>query len=607
MKPLDDYFTLLDIARVLCRIRVRTASSRRKQSTYDKYLPKATKEPPKSDKEALDRRERKEADEAFLASLLPPRRAWRRGNRASRKGQDSATIAEQSILRVVRAHSRRGTLGEQTWGARLLAFCEGIRGRLSDPEFAFCAPRLALLRKSVGRISAMDAKARKSAYRCLATFPELDERVILSRLSAYLRDALELELGPHCYAFRSNGETYSFATAVRDLAAYRRNFPGGVALYVADCDIQKFFDVIGHGVVREAYRAFAARLKEQGEDLDARAGRVLEAYLACYSFPGNLDACTDGWVARNREFVGRVEADVVHGLYADCGESLPRLGVPQGGALSPVIANLVLAEADRMVLDGADERLFYARFCDDMILVHPEREKCAEALARYCRALERLRLPKHPLREDVLCNADYFGLKSKGPVAWRPTPLDEPGTNWVSFLGHQIRYDGEVRVRKETICKHQENLWREFDRLLASAKLAKGRLADGLHWSTLFERFRRRIVAIGVGRVNAPPGAPQVRSWLSVFMRQLRGRAAQGQMRLLDQTRERVLASAKRMLKNLWRSRSRDGDSAAPPRRSRRYYGAPFSYYGSLRELARPRLRARRRWPTLRDTDYSEF
>ncbi|MDY5954905.1 MAG: reverse transcriptase domain-containing protein [Kiritimatiellia bacterium] len=607
MNPLDDYFSLLDIARVLCRMRVRVASTRRKRCLYDKYFPKGSREQPKADKETVKKIERKEAAEAFLASLLPPRRAWKRDNRASRKGLDSATIAEQSIFRVVRAHSRRGTLGEQTWGARLLAFCEGIRGRLSDPEFAFSAPSLVLLRKSVGRISAMDETARKSAYRCLSTFPNLDERVILSRLSAYLRDALELELGAHCYAFRSNGETYSFATAVRDLAAYRKGFPGGVALYAADCDIQKFFDVIGHGVVRESYRAFAARLEERGVSLDARAGRVLEAYLACYAFPGNLDACTDGWVARNREFVDRVGGEVVRGLYADCGESLPRMGVPQGGALSPVIANLVLAEADRMVLDGADERLFYARFCDDMILVHPDQGKCAEALARYCRALERLRLPKHPLREAVLCNADYFGLKSKGPVAWKPTAPDEPGTNWISFLGHQVRYDGEVRIRKETIRKHQEKLWREFDRLLASAKLAKGRFADGLHWSALFERFRLRVIAIGVGRVNAPPGAPQVRSWLSVFMRQLSGRAVQGQMRLLDQTRERVLAGAKRMLKNLWRSRSRDGDSSPLPRCSRRYYGAPFSYYGSLRELLRPRLRARRRWPTLRDTDYSEL
>ena len=161
MNPLDDYFSLLDIARVLCRMRVRVASTRRKRCLYDKYFPKGSREQPKADKETVKKIEGKEAAEAFLASLLPPRRAWKRDNRASRKGLDSATIAEQSIFRVVRAHSRRGTLGEQTWGARLLAFCEGIRGRLSDPEFAFSAPSLVLLRKSVGRISAMDETARR--------------------------------------------------------------------------------------------------------------------------------------------------------------------------------------------------------------------------------------------------------------------------------------------------------------------------------------------------------------------------------------------------------------------------------------------------------------
>ena len=87
-----------------------------------------------------------------------------------------------------------------------------------------------------------------------------------------------------------------------------------------------------------------------------------------------------GDVALDRYFkgVGRVAAEV---------------GVPQGGAISMLIANWVLDIADRRVERWGDESLFYARFCDDIVIAHPDRRKCRAARDRYLRALERLLLP----------------------------------------------------------------------------------------------------------------------------------------------------------------------------------------------------------------------
>ena len=72
MNPLDDYFSLLDIARVLCRMRVRVASTRRKRCLYDKYFPKGSREQPKADKETV-----KKIEEAFkgITQTLKQRKA----------------------------------------------------------------------------------------------------------------------------------------------------------------------------------------------------------------------------------------------------------------------------------------------------------------------------------------------------------------------------------------------------------------------------------------------------------------------------------------------------------------------------------------------------
>jgi hypothetical protein len=53
-----------------------------------------------------------------------------------------------------------------------------------------------------------------------------------------------------------------------------------------------------------------------------------------------------------------------------------RIGIPQGGALSGLIANIILNVADKVVLEtGA----FYLRFCDDMIILHPDKSNCERA------------------------------------------------------------------------------------------------------------------------------------------------------------------------------------------------------------------------------------
>lgn len=583
----EKYFSVYEIAKTLSSLRVKVASSRH---CYQKYW---------SQLRILDEDGSELLPEKKVPSdidkLLPSRRAWCREKKDIRKKHSSLKSAISSIVRVVMGAQKAGSLGKLEWGQRFLKFCEFVNAIVSRSEFSFSRPKIQLVRKGKGRVRTMDETKKRGMYRCISTFDRLEDRVILGKTATYLRDIFDSEFLDCCYAFRRNGRKFSFQSAVEKLIAYRRRFEDKT-LYVADCDVQKFFDVINHQVIRDAYESFAQRLGDHGPD--KRASKVLDAYLAAYSFPCNLEESIDEKVVANRDYVERVSADVLADLYPDCVLSELRLGIPQGGALSPLLANMVMDSVDRAVLSGGDEDLFYARFCDDMIIVHPNRRKCEEALNRYLNAMKLLKLPIHKLNKKPRYSSLYFTAKSKGPVAWKHTSLGKLGTNWVNFLGHQIRYDGEVRVKKETVKKHQERLMMEKNMLLRNLQKAKGRYRIGKDWKDLFAVFQLRTVAMGVGRIRPHRQTIFDRSWLSVFWRTISANDfSSSQMKNIDRTRTGMFIRVKTILKSKWKKKfhrkldiKNDNDNKTGLRSKAYYFGAPFSYYGTLKALDRPLL-----------------
>ena len=582
----DQYFSLYEIVKTLSALRVKVASLRHRYQMYwsrlllvdekGKELFPATEIP------------------SELDALLPPRRAWHRGKKESRKHQSGLRIASLSIVRTITGAEKSGTLTSSKWGQNLLNFYESVYSIVSQGEFCFSSPTIQLVRKGGGRVKTMDAGNKREAYRCISRFDKLEDRVILGKTATYLRDVFDSEFLDCCYAFRRNGRKFSFRKAVENLITYRQRF-ADKPLYVADCDVQKFFDVINHQVIRNAYESFVQRVGDRHPD--ARAGKILDAYLEAYSFPRNLEECCDLDVIAKRDCVERVPNEVLASLYPGCDLTELQLGVPQGGALSPLLANMVMDAVDRAVLSGGDDDLFYARFCDDMIIVHPNRRKCEEALNRYLNAMRLLKLPIHKLCKKPRCSASYFAEKSKGPVAWKRTSVGLLGTNWVNFLGHQIRYDGVVRVKKETVKKHQERLLIEKEELFRNLKKAKGQYRLGKDWKGLFKAFQLRIAAMGVGRIDVNMKVSSYRCWLSVFRKNLDPSGpAMSQMKNLDRTRSGILANVKGLMKSAWRSvfhgtlLNGEQDSARKTRMKKGYLGAPFSYYGSLKSLERPSL-----------------
>ncbi len=128
--------------------------------------------------------------------------------------------------------------------------------------------------------------------------------------------------------------------------------------------------------------------------LDPRALAVFRAYLDVYSFPCNVHGAEQELRdKRGPRACFPWPLDELRNFHDD--PLTARIGIPQGGALSCVILNVLLHRADVSVeqfrVEGND--LLYLRFCDDVIFLSPSREVTARALEIYCEQLALLKLP----------------------------------------------------------------------------------------------------------------------------------------------------------------------------------------------------------------------
>lgn len=514
---LADYITLDEAALTLARMRMR----------------KTVRNAPKEFLMRFFEMGEASRNKSPACDYLPPRRQWVRPGAKCRGRKNTGQLQVESIMRCVRAHERSGTLAATAWGGRLVRLVADIQRRVERHDFAIGAPR-------AGKVPKLTVSGRRET-REISIFDDPADSVLLARTAAYLRDWFEpvLKVGMCCYSFRKS-RRLTHQSAVAALCRWRKRHEGET-LFVAECDIRKFFDRIRHDEVLKALDFHAARLG----NLDPAVREVVCAYLQCYRF-GESD-----------------------------GEPC---GIPQGGSLSPVLANMVMAQADEAVLSFASPGLFYARYCDDMVIAATDETLCRRAMDAYLAALNRLHLPPHPV-VDFRYGSEYFEAKSKGPFRWCDAELGAPGcASWVSFLGNQVRFDGAVRVRKDTVRKHVLKIKEEVGCAIGLWERLGKKFRKGVRKEAFYKSLRRRLVAKGVGYLRAGPVPKDGICWAAAFPNLTRNAAAARQMRSLDFVRERALGALRRVLEL----------------KGMRFLGRPSSYFGYLMKVRRPRQGRRR-------------
>ena len=195
--------------------------------------------------------------------------------------------------------------------------------------------------------------------------PTVTDRLVQQALLQVLQPILDPTFSEHSYGFRPGRSAQAAVLAAQAFVQSGRRV-------VVDVDLEKFFDRVNHDILID-------RLRRKVPDL--RMLRLVRAYLDA--------GIMDGGLVQQRQ-----------------------QGTPQGGPLSPLLANVLLDEVDKEL-----ERRGHAfvRYADDAN-VYVRSRKAGERVMRLLRKLYgKLRLTINETKSAV---AGVFGRKFLGFAFW---------------------------------------------------------------------------------------------------------------------------------------------------------------------------------------------
>ena len=406
---LDKYFTDDKLIYYLCRVRANYAKKRDK--THRLHL--------LSSKLELNHHLTKNEEEIFLQKILPSRRKWKKLGKKQRyknKWQkiNSIEYNAKCLLKTIKFYQTMNP-GEP-FLIELNKFISEIKDSINNPNYQISIPIIyPKLKDKRGN--------KKNSCRPISIF-DLKDKIIIGQTNKYLTEIFDTEFYKYSHAFRAPvkeiGKKKDIITHHNSVAAilkYKAQYKGK-RLWVAECDMSKFYDSVSHSIIKKQFNKFVSQVnKNRGGRFDERAIKIFMRYLDSYSFVKNvLPKNKDDEYWRNLKIskcagFGWIEEEFLKsGYYKRINNA--KIGIPQGGALSGLIANLVLDYADKKVIKSADNRLLYIRFCDDMIAIHPSKKACKEVIYRYRDALKDLKLVPHEFQKNLKNKPKSFWHKS---------------------------------------------------------------------------------------------------------------------------------------------------------------------------------------------------
>src|SRR5713101_8633360 len=267
------------------------------------------------------------------------------------------------------------------------AFLGQIRDSLKSGGFRPVEVRRVMIPKANGKLRRLG-------------IPTIADRVVQASLKLVLEPIFEADFKPCSYGFRPNRRAQDAITEIHYFVSNPRNYQ-----WVLECDIKACFDEISHTALMDRLRA---RIK------DKRISALVKAFLKS-------------------------------GVLTELGDREETLsGTPQGGILSPLLANIALSALDehfdrqRHQYMGDDRQRAkrrrhgqgnwkLIRYADDFVLMVAGDRHHAEAL-----------------REEVAAVLAPMGLRLS-PEKTRVVHIDEG----FDFLGFPVR-----RMRKRGTSKH---------------------------------------------------------------------------------------------------------------------------------------------------------
>lgn len=220
--------------------------------------------------------------------------------------------------------------------------------------------------------------------------------------------------------------------------------------WVVDVDIKGFFDNINHELVMKAVRFHTN---------NPWVILYIERWLRCavQKIDGELES-------RNK-------------------------GTPQGGVISPLLANLYLHYAFDEWIKRNYPKLKFERYADDIVIHCPTKKEAQDVLSSLVNRMRGCYLEVHPLKTKIVfCSSDSRGAKYENPMEF-------------NFLGFTFRRrttkDKLGNIRDKFLPGISKNALRKISSDIASWKIAS---CTGLSLTLLLKKY-----------------SPQIRGWVNYY------------------------------------------------------------------------------------------
>ncbi len=237
---------------------------------------------------------------------------------------------------------------------------EKIRAKLEDGSYQPAPVRRVYIPKPDGSQRALG-------------IPTVLDRLIQQAIAQVLSPMYEPTFSEYSYGFRPGRSAHG---AVEELQKQGK----GSKCYVVDCDLRSFFDTVDHKKMMDRLR------KRTGE---ARVLTLIHKYLKA------------GVISSEGKWQKRPQ------------------GVPQGGPLSPLLANILLDEWDHE-LEARGHR--FIRYADDFIILcgSPRAgRRIMEKVKSFLRVKLKLTVNEAKSQVVELCEATYLGFQIlRGKIRW---------------------------------------------------------------------------------------------------------------------------------------------------------------------------------------------
>ena len=557
----QEYFNDKELIKILCHKRAIAA----KKGHDDHFLRNIS-----SEAESPHKHPNKEI---FL--FFPPRSKWIRLRKQEREVRCENTVEinsiqlERTVWREIKKCHKLGII-PPLWLNKLLDFTKSIRQSVFDESQSYnlAAPKT---------IPVLKDKKEKT-YRPISVF-KLKDLLITCQVARYLSNCFDPLFSDSSYAFRTGilkHKVFNHHKAIEDIIEFKNKV--GKTLYVAECDIKKFYDCVNHTKILEEFHLITQEAKTKlNLEIDFRASHFFNSYLASFSFNENIKKNETELLRSSGIKNGSIPWVTDSELFeVNSNPFTDRIGVPQGGAISCLIANILLNHVDKIVNAKSDENTFYGRFCDDMVLMHTERHQCESLLEIYQNALKEVKLISHKPLNFPQYGKEFWNekLKSKLPYKWAINYTSKAHSKknvpWLSFVGYQIRYDGMVRVRKKSIAKELKKQVSETDNII---NVVRRTVKPSLNNNAIKFRIQQRLISMSIGRFRFGSSSISM-CWCAGFKVLKLNNNVTNQIRSLDRNREKQIKRIERYLSKLKRPVRKSKNKVTPLK----YYGYNYSY-----------------------------